>query len=55
VRRSRKQQAAHEAKDKFVFHGNWGDKGNEGIKQGWVMSYYQAFAICIIRKKCSVF
>ena len=32
VRRSRKQQAAHEAEDKFVFHEDWGDKGNEGIK-----------------------
>ena len=32
VRRWRKQQAAHEAEDKFVFHEDWGDKGNEGIK-----------------------
>ena len=32
VRRSRKQQAAHEAEDKFVFHEDWGDKGNEEIK-----------------------
>ena len=27
VRRSRKQQTAREAKDKFVFHGNWGIRG----------------------------
>ena len=27
-----KQQATHEAEDKFVFHGDWGDKGNEGLK-----------------------
>ena len=32
VRRSRKQQAAREAEDKFVFHEDWGDKGNEEIK-----------------------
>ena len=32
VRRWSKQQAAHEAEDKFVFHEDWGDKGNEGIK-----------------------
>ena len=32
VRRWRKQQAAHEAEDKFVFHEDWGDKGNEEIK-----------------------
>ena len=32
VCRSRKQQAAHEAEDKFVFHEDWGGKGNEEIK-----------------------